>query len=261
MQLTFFEALSYFFIYGFLGWCTEVVFAAFKHGTFVNRGFLLGPICPIYGFGVIAVLYLLGPLTDRPVSVYIMSVLITSAVELLVGVLAQKVLHERLWDYSNCFMNLGGYICLVFSLLWGVGCMAVIYLVQPLIAKVVAIVPRPISATALIIFSAMILTDAVITCFHALKIESRMKAIDEAAKALEKASDKIGKGLSENALVIKDKAQESEKLQKSYRQIMERRNIVHEHLFKSFDNLKKGRYKTAYEKIKKYRGEALKNKK
>ena len=88
-----------------------------------------------------------------------------------------------------------------------------------------------------------------------------MKAIDEAAKALEKESDKIGKGLSENALVIKDKAQESEKLQKSYRQIMERRNIVHEHLFKSFDNLKKGRYKTAYEKIKKYRGEALKNKK
>lgn len=112
-----------------------MVFAAFKHSKFVNRGFLLGPVCPIYGFGVIAVIYLLSPMLDRQISVFIMSVLITSAVEFAVGWLAEKVLHTRLWDYSDCFMNIGGYICLVFSLLWGIGCMSVVYIFQPLIEK------------------------------------------------------------------------------------------------------------------------------
>ena len=69
-----------FFLYAFLGWCCEVVFAAVKTGKFVNRGFLLGPVCPIYGMGVALVLWALLPLEDNLLVLYFGSVLITSAI-------------------------------------------------------------------------------------------------------------------------------------------------------------------------------------
>ena len=65
MSLLIYKALCYFFIYGFLGWCCEVIYAAIIDGKFVNRGFLNGPICPIYGFGVLFVLTLLEPIREN----------------------------------------------------------------------------------------------------------------------------------------------------------------------------------------------------
>lgn len=255
MQLTIFEAVAYFLVYAFLGWCTEVIFAALKTSKFVNRGFLLGPVCPIYGFGVIAVLYLLAPMFNRPLSVFIMSVLITSAVEFLVGWLAEKLLHTRLWDYSDCFMNVGGYICLAFSLMWGVGCMAVIYIFHPVISRLISLIPKPIGIPVTLFLLALVIADTVITLIHALKIESRMKAINDTAKTLEKLSNKIGTDLYDGTVTLMDKAQESEKLQKHYRRLINNKNIVHEHLFKAFDHLKNKKYKTAYDRIKQYRAD------
>ena len=71
----------YFFVYGFLGWCTEVAFAGFKERHFVNRGFLNGPICPIYGAGVSLVILFLTPLQDHLLLLYIASVLLVTLLE------------------------------------------------------------------------------------------------------------------------------------------------------------------------------------
>lgn len=258
MSYSFDELLSFFFIYGFVGWISEVIFAAFKTGRFVNRGFLLGPICPIYGFGVVAVLCLLEPVRAYPLSVFVLSVLVTSAIELLVGIISEKLFHERLWDYSDCFMNIGGYVCLTFSLLWGVGCMAVFYGLHPLIAALVRKIPGVIEAILLSVFSAAILADTIITLTQALKIESRMKAIENAAKQLESISAHIGKSVSDGAIHIKEKAEESEKLRKQLNLLVNKRNIVHDHMFHAFERLKTGKYKEAYERLKaakKQRGE------
>ncbi len=250
MMYTAYEFLYFFFIYAFLGWVCEVIYAACKRGTFVNRGFLLGPVCPIYGFGVVAVLSLLEPLHDRPVSVFILAVLVTSALELLVGWLSEKLFHERLWDYSHNFMNIGGYICLTFSLLWGIGCMIVLYAVHPLLSVMVRKLPRLIGYIILTVMCAVMAADTIITVYHALKIEKRMKAIEELARRLEAASDHIGKGVSDKAISIKERAGESEYLQKQYNLLVSKKNIVHEHLFRSFDHLRNGRYKNAYERLK-----------
>ena len=75
------ELVLLFFVYGFLGWCTEVAFAAFKSGRFVNRGFLNGPICPIYGFGVLLVLLLLEPVKDHFFLLFLGSVIVTTALQ------------------------------------------------------------------------------------------------------------------------------------------------------------------------------------
>ena len=86
MHYSVYELIAFFFIYGFLGWVSEVAFAAVEKGKFVNRGFLLGPICPIYGVGVVLVTALLHPLLKYPVLEYVLCVVICSAVELITGI-------------------------------------------------------------------------------------------------------------------------------------------------------------------------------
>ncbi len=250
MQNTWYEILTFFFLYGFLGWVCEVIYAALIKGTFVNRGFLLGPICPIYGIGVLCVLFLTQSMMDRPFSVFVLSVIVTSTVEFLIGYLTEKIMHERLWDYSDSPMNIGGYICLTFSLLWGAGCLGIVYVVHPLVRGFVSLIPPVLDMAFLVIFVAMLLCDTGITLFHALKIDSRMKAIKELSDALEGVSTHIGKELSDGAILIKDKAQESEALKSRYDALINKKNIVQDHLFRAFDHLKTGRYREAYEKIK-----------
>lgn len=90
-----------FLIYGFLGWCCEVIFAGVNQGKFVNRGFLNGPICPIYGCGMLLVLLILWPLRHRLLLLFIGSVALCTLLEYIVGFLLEKLFHQKWWDYSN----------------------------------------------------------------------------------------------------------------------------------------------------------------
>ena len=249
MNYTIYELLGFFFVYSFLGWCAEVVYAAFRHGKFVNRGFLLGPLCPIYGYGMIAVLYLTWPVIDKPALVFLISALACTVIEFIVGFCAEKLFHQQLWDYSNNPLNLGGYVCLGFSLIWGLGCLAAVYLVHPPVSRLLGHIPQSVGQIVVIALSCCLIADLVITLFHALKIESRMQAIDELEKALRSVSDHIGENLYDGAEAIMEKVQDSEELKEKYRELVERRNIVHEHMFSAFSRLQTGKYRSAYEKI------------
>ena len=120
-----YQILAFFLIYSCLGWCLEVIYAAVSTGQLVNRGFLNGPVCPIYGFGMIIVLFTLSPLADNLLLLYIGGVILPSVLELAGGWALYKLYHTRWWDYSDFPFNIGGYICLEFSLLWGVGTVVV----------------------------------------------------------------------------------------------------------------------------------------
>ena len=125
-------ALS-FFVYGFLGWCTEVAYAAVKQGKFVNRGFLNGPICPVYGIGVGVVVQFLTPVENNLVLLYISSTILVTAIEGITGFLLEKIFHNKWWDYSDQPLNIGGYVCVLFSLIWGVFCVLIVKVIHPLI--------------------------------------------------------------------------------------------------------------------------------
>lgn len=118
--MTFYELLWYFSIYSFLGWCMEVVFCTVRTGKLVNRGFLNGPVCPIYGFGMVIVLAVLGRFSDNIALLFFGGMVLTSALELVGGWALKKFFHTTWWDYSEKPLNIGGYICLQFSLAWGV---------------------------------------------------------------------------------------------------------------------------------------------
>ena len=120
-------ALS-FFVYGFLGWCTEVAYAAVKQGKFVNRGFLNGPICPVYGIGVGVVVQFLTPVENNIVLLYISSTILVTVIEGITGFLLEKIFHNKWWDYSDQPFQLFGQICLPFTILFSGLCALGIFL-------------------------------------------------------------------------------------------------------------------------------------
>ncbi len=109
---TIFLYILLFFLYSFLGWCLEVLCKLVSEKKFVNRGFLIGPYCPIYGYGAILMSVLLQKYLDDPFTLFIMIVLICSVLEYFTSFFLEKIFHTRWWDYTKYRFNINGRICL-----------------------------------------------------------------------------------------------------------------------------------------------------
>lgn len=121
----------YFIWYSFLGWVMETTYCSIKERHFVFRGFLKGPICPIYGFGVLLMVLWLSRFTQNIFFFYLIATVTMSAWEYLVGWLLEVTTHMKYWDYSHNRFNLKGRICLATSLYWGIAAYAAIYWIHP----------------------------------------------------------------------------------------------------------------------------------
>ena len=134
--------LIYYFIYAFIGWVVEVSYHAVTKGKFINRGFLSGPYCPIYGFGAISVIYFLTDIAEKnKLVLFFGSIAIATAIEFVAGFLLEKIFHERWWDYSDRKLNIGGYVCQEFSVIWGLFCFLLYEAVHPLVKNIVGLIP------------------------------------------------------------------------------------------------------------------------
>lgn len=196
MDFSIYQICWLFVIYSFVGWCSEVAFATVKQGKFVNRGFLNGPVCPIYGFGVVIVVLILTPISGNIFILFAGAVVLTSLLEFITGFVLEKFFRQKWWDYSGQPLNIGGYICLVFSLLWGVACVLVMYLVQPPVMKLIEIFPKLAGIILLCVIAAIFISDLTVTVSTLLKFRSRVRRIDEVEAALRKISDDLGEGIS-----------------------------------------------------------------
>ena len=101
----------YFFLYSVIGWVCETAYCSIGKRKFVNRGFLNGPLCPVYGFGALAVVWLLRPVCEYPILVFAAGAAVTSALEYLTGYLLEKLFGLKLWDYSKRPFNAGESAC------------------------------------------------------------------------------------------------------------------------------------------------------
>ncbi len=258
------EALSVFFIYAFIGWCTEVVYATLRHGKFVNRGFMIGPVCPIYGLGVLSVVMFLEPIKDYWGLLFIASMLFTSLIELIGGFILERLFNEKWWDYSEEPFNLKGYICLKFSIMWGVACVLVIDVVHPSIMAVVRLIPQGILILALIVCSAVFAADITVTMINVMKIRRYIRSSEEIRNALEHISEKIGESLSDKTLeamehseqlkekltekeqqmkeTLDGKRAEYEQLKENFRQYSEEAVRISRRIRKAFPHIEEGRF-------------------
>lgn len=192
--------LFIFFIYSFLGWCAEVSYAALVQGKFVNRGFLNGPVCPIYGFGVVIVLACLEPLRESWLLLFLGSVFLTSLLELVTGFLLEKIFRQHWWDYSDEPFNLKGYICLRFSIMWGLACTFVIYILHPTVLLFIRLIPHTLGVVLLALSGAAMAVDLVATVRTIAKIKRRQSQVDELAAKIKKLSNNFGENLAGKVL-------------------------------------------------------------
>lgn len=203
--------LLYFFVYGFLGWCTEVAFAAFKERRFVNRGFLNGPICPIYGVGVTIVIALLTPYRSNLVLLYVASVILVTVLEGLTGWAMDKIFHNKWWDYSDMPLNIGGYVCLLFSLIWGVACVLIMDFIHPVIYDILTLLPKVVGIVLIVIFGIIMFADLYVTASAIFKFNRHLAGMDKIAKELHDISDQIGYEIYEKTIFAMEKQEESQK--------------------------------------------------
>ena len=262
-------------IYGFLGWCSEVVFAAVNSGKFVNRGFLNGPICPIYGFGVLIISLCLTPFVDNFFLLFLFSMVLTSALEFLTGWVLEKLFNTKWWDYTDVPFNIKGYICLKFSIIWGLACVFIMKIVHPVITGMVEKFPLTLGIILLVLLLCIFAADFGITLAAVLKFPKHMKAADELEEKLNAISEGLGKNLTEYAVDIKEKSevaksdietktqrqrevyQEKKELLQQKKELTQKRlallrehKFIHKRLAKAFPKLQENKYKDWLEKLK-----------
>lgn len=204
-----YEILAYFFVYGVLGWCVEVAFAAVKEGRFVNRGFLNGPICPIYGVGVVSVVFSLQGFSGSLLVLYLTSAVLVTLIEWLTGYVMDRIFHQKWWDYSGQPLNIGGYVCLPFSLIWGVFCVFIIKCYQPMVRHLVGYIPHVAGVVILVVLSIAMIADLYVTASAILKLNKRLEAMEKIAAELREFSDRMGENIYEN---VKDGMEKEEQI-------------------------------------------------
>ena len=131
-----------FISYAFLGWCMEVTCKFIQYKKFINRGFLIGPYCPIWGWGALAITILLKRYMEDPLVLFVMSTLICSIIEYLTSYFMEKKYHARWWDYSNKKFNINGRICLETLIPFGILGVAIMYGTNPILFKLYNQIPQ-----------------------------------------------------------------------------------------------------------------------
>ena len=209
MQIYYF--ILYFFIYGFLGWCTEVAYATVKQKKFVNRGFLNGPICPVYGVGIGMVVMLLEPMSGTIVSLYVVSTALVTTIEGVTGYLMDRLFHHKWWDYSNQPLNIGGYVCLLFSLAWGVACVLIVRVIHPFVYQVVDMIPVTVGIGLAAVLGIALLADLYVTTAEILKLNKKLETMEKISAELRDLSDMIGVNIHESVMETMEFSEETKK--------------------------------------------------
>ena len=187
-----YEVLWLFILYAFLGWCIEVIFHAVNKGIFVNRGFLNGPYCPMYGVGMVMVSFILPLFKKNILILFVASFVFASVLEFVTGFLLEKIFHNKWWDYSDVPFNIMGYICLKFSIYWGLGGVLMFTTIHPMIYSLVKMIPHIAGVIFMVVFYIFFAGDLTVTVMTILKFNKRVRVLDEMAKKMKEISDGFG---------------------------------------------------------------------
>lgn len=175
LKLSRFELyVLYFFIFAFIGWLMETIYAIFTLGHFVKRGFLYGPICPIYGYGALMLILFLAKYRKNNLKLFVYAAIIFSAFEYVVSYGLDALFAMHWWDYTNEFFNLNGRITLSFSVAWGIIAILFINHIYPFLKKKVNLVlskiPYGLQITIVRVFSLIFVIDTVSSFIRYLSI-------------------------------------------------------------------------------------------
>ncbi len=178
MQQLYFHFLL-FFIYSCIGWIVEVIDQRIEIGKWVNRGFLIGPYCPIYGVGGLIMLFTLSRYMDSPVILFCMAIIICSVLEYSTSLVLEKIFKVRWWDYSNKKLNINGRVCLETMIPFGLLGILVLYVVNPFLSnKINMLSYTGLKWVSITLFS-LFIVDLILSLYTIIKIKSTFKNIEK----------------------------------------------------------------------------------
>ncbi len=238
MEYNFLDIMIYFITYSFLGWVMESVFRSICEKKIINTGFLRGPFCPIYGIGAIIMLLFLKRFSNNLVVLFIVSVVVLTIWEYLVGVLLEKLFHTKYWDYSNHKFNFQGRICLTNSIFWGILGVIFVNFIHPTIENLMAKIDIRILIFIYSILGIIILVDAISSIIKVKNIKATLEKIEKLNIEIKERLKEI----SEEGIIRKEKEEKTEvfeNVQYLIEQLKQKRNKTMLHLYKNVYRLKK----------------------
>lgn len=225
----------FFIVYAFMGWVMETVYASLEDKHFVNRGFLSGPFCPIYGFGAVILIVALYPVMNNWLLLFMGAVVLTSVLEYITGWVLEKVFDHKWWDYSNRRFNLQGRICLRFSIYWGIIAVAMLKLLHPEVVKMVNKIPYKYGLLVIYGLGLYLLVDFIHTLVNVIQLKSILGEIQHLAMEgrlrLEEIRENSVEGIEANL----------DELRARHELLLEQLAARNKRLLKAFPNLKKKR--------------------
>lgn len=171
-----------FIIYSFLGWLVEVINCSIVEKKLVNRGFLISPICPIYGCGALLITLVLNNYKDDWFVVFCMAVILCGLLEYFTSWLMEKIFHARWWDYSKNKFNINGRICLETMVPFGILGLVIIYILNPFFYNILNLIPTNIAHIISIILLIILIIDMVISFKVISKVTSTVKKVTQENK-------------------------------------------------------------------------------
>lgn len=177
-EVSIYHILNWFFVYSFLGWVWESCYVSVKEKRWVNRGFVTGPLCTIYGCGALSVYLLLLPYKGNFFSLYLGGFFVATLLEYITAWLMEKIFHASWWDYSKQPLNIKGRICLGASLGWGFFTIILFYVFQPIVEKIVDSYPVRAGQIGITIVMCIHLVDLFLSSFAAFELREKLERMD-----------------------------------------------------------------------------------
>lgn len=193
--------LIIFLIYSFFGWIIEIIDIYAKKHRIINRGFFIGPICPIYGVGGLLLVFLLSPYISNPFVVFGMSILIFSILEYSTSFVMEKLFHARWWDYSDYTFNINGRICLETMIPFGLLGLFILYIVHPVIFNTISSLSPIIIYIISGVLATLFLSDVIISSVIIIKYGVKVKKIH--ADSTEEITNQVRQEFIKSSNVLK----------------------------------------------------------
>ena len=178
--IDFYHLMNWLIIYSFFGWVWETCYVSVKSGKFVNRGFINGPLCTIYGFGAVSVYVILRPFSDNLLYLYLGGVVVATALECVTAVLMESIFHTSWWDYSDNKFNFQGRICLGASLGWGAFTVILFKVLHPLVESIVILYPVYVGEIGICVIGIGYVVDFAFSAAAAFRIHEKLPVIEAA---------------------------------------------------------------------------------
>lgn len=232
-----YKLLLFFIIYSFLGWLLETVAKSIEQKKFINSGFLVGPLCPIYGFGAFIMLIFLDRFKENYLLLFFMGMVILTAWEYLVGIILEKAFKTKYWDYSNYKINFQGRICLVHSTIWGILGVIFIRFIHPYVIEFINI----IDIKYIIMIDALLYMILVIDCIYSIikatNIRSKIIKLREITETLKEKLEEIN--VADSKKKTKEKLKQIiDELKENQNELIEKLQTQTERIRKAFPTMK-----------------------